>query len=75
MLLLTFLVRRMRRRPRRSNRKRGGRNVSTDQVSLGAIARPAPFARGLPGQKQAGPHFSKAFVKSSGGVDRDPSGG
>eukprot|EP00959_Pyramimonas_sp_CCMP1952_P037358 781567-Pyramimonas_sp.AAC.1 len=54
---------------------RGGRKVSTDQVSLAAIARPAPLARGLPGQKQAGPNFTKAFKSSSGGVDRNPSGG
>eukprot|EP00959_Pyramimonas_sp_CCMP1952_P016070 339792-Pyramimonas_sp.AAC.1 len=65
----------MRRRPRRSNRKRGGRKVPTDQVSSGAAGCPAPLARGLPGQKQAGPYFPEASIDSIGGVNRNPSGG
>eukprot|EP00959_Pyramimonas_sp_CCMP1952_P159591 3338205-Pyramimonas_sp.AAC.1 len=75
MIFLAFLARRARRCPRRSNRMRGGRNVSTDPVSLGAIACPAPLIRGLPGQKQAGPHFPKALINISGGVEKHPSSG
>eukprot|EP00959_Pyramimonas_sp_CCMP1952_P383519 8036775-Pyramimonas_sp.AAC.1 len=54
---------------------RGGRNASTDPVSLGAFARPAPLVRGLPGQKQAGPYFPKASINTSRGVDDNSSGG
>eukprot|EP00959_Pyramimonas_sp_CCMP1952_P346307 7252991-Pyramimonas_sp.AAC.1 len=55
--------------------KAGGRKISTDQVSLGAIACPAPLIRGFPGQKQASPKFLKASRDASGGVHGNPSGG